>query len=458
MKFKNWILILLVLFSTIQICVKTSAAESSISGIYSVTDETVIHSIQTSSGQQITPVTEQNIGKFYPDAELFSVTCPNVVAGKEYAIFIVYGTGKPSQKNTVYVDQKTANENNVTFSNISPKELADGQYHIYVTGGGRSLNTEDPLATFAYREAAPYTLTVCANSEKDDCAVKLCLWKNGKKIVENTSTDASAIFQCAHLAAGSYTLTIEKSGYVAYSESVTLSDNKVLEITLYKQGDIDGNRSALNKNYGVLDMQCLYTFLSENRNEGQIANEIYFKRIADVNDDGFVNILDYQCLYDLICNHTEQPIDYSKYGTDALELSSLTSDNIFLIEATPSSDGTRIDLSITLTGAVKLCGFDMTLHYDNNIFALTALDTEKDLPITFDRQDNKGVVSFNYANAKNITKSKTILTANFIVKDPVDNSSVFWLSPEEVAMIGDNSLDPVAAPYLCTYRIVGNVN
>ena len=49
----------------------------------------------------------------------------------------------------------------------------------------------------------------------------------------------------------------------------------------------------------VLDMACLYTYLSTGENEGQL-NAGTFAAIADVNGDGSINILDYQALYEMV--------------------------------------------------------------------------------------------------------------------------------------------------------------
>ena len=60
------------------------------------------------------------------------------------------------------------------------------------------------------------------------------------------------------------------------------------------EGDLNGDGAA-----DVLDMACLYTYLSTGENEGTL-NEEYFAAVADVNGDGSVNILDYQALYEIV--------------------------------------------------------------------------------------------------------------------------------------------------------------
>ena len=61
-------------------------------------------------------------------------------------------------------------------------------------------------------------------------------------------------------------------------------------------GDINGCASEWG-DVDVTDMACLYTLLSTGSYDGQIKDEEYTTRVADVNGDGMINILDYQRLY-----------------------------------------------------------------------------------------------------------------------------------------------------------------
>ena len=61
------------------------------------------------------------------------------------------------------------------------------------------------------------------------------------------------------------------------------------------EGDLNGNGTM-----DVIDMACLYTYLSTGANTGDIEDEDYFQAVADVNGDGSINILDYQKLYEMV--------------------------------------------------------------------------------------------------------------------------------------------------------------
>lgn len=96
---------------------------------------------------------------------------------------------------------------------------------------------------------------------------------------------------------GQYTLEVSKPGYVTHSISVNtaaIADTFAVELVMV--GDINGCASEWG-DVDVTDMACLYTLLSTGSYDGQIKDEEYTKRVADVNGDGMINILDYQRLY-----------------------------------------------------------------------------------------------------------------------------------------------------------------
>lgn len=100
-----------------------------------------------------------------------------------------------------------------------------------------------------------------------------------------------------NIAPGQYTLEVSKPGYVTHSVSVdtaAIADTFAVELVMV--GDINGCASEWG-DVDVTDMACLYTLLSTGSYDGQIKDEEYMKRVADVNGDGMINILDYQRLY-----------------------------------------------------------------------------------------------------------------------------------------------------------------
>lgn len=108
---------------------------------------------------------------------------------------------------------------------------------------------------------------------------------------------AGEVAAITNIAPGRYTLEASKPGYVTHSVSVdaaTITDTLAVELVMV--GDINGCATKWG-DVDVTDMACLYTLLSTGNYDGQIKDEEYMKRVADVNGDGTINILDYQRLY-----------------------------------------------------------------------------------------------------------------------------------------------------------------
>lgn len=108
---------------------------------------------------------------------------------------------------------------------------------------------------------------------------------------------AGEVAAITNIAPGRYTLEASKPGYVTHSVSVdtaTITDTLAVELVMV--GDINGCATKWG-DVDVTDMACLYTLLSTGNYDGQIKDEEYMKRVADVNGDGIINILDYQRLY-----------------------------------------------------------------------------------------------------------------------------------------------------------------
>lgn len=77
-----------------------------------------------------------------------TVTYSAAVNGKEYLVIVTEGGGTPTEDNIVYIDQKTAGSNGVTF-NVYPKLLTNAVYSVRISSNasnGITVLTE--VATF----------------------------------------------------------------------------------------------------------------------------------------------------------------------------------------------------------------------------------------------------------------------------------------------------------------------
>ena len=118
------------------------------------------------------------------------------------------------------------------------------------------------------------------------------------------------------IGAGTYTLRVDGGGCVAWEMPVALSDDRGsanVACLLLRIGDVNGDGTgAEDALQCTLDLQTLYDYLALRQVPGSFCdsadaarNELlvrYFLRLADVNEDGQVDILDYQRLYLLARN------------------------------------------------------------------------------------------------------------------------------------------------------------
>ena len=129
--------------------------------------------------------------------------------------------------------------------------------------------------------------------------------------------DGGFLLSGLRIGAGTYTLRVDGGGCVAWEMPVALSDDSgSADITclLLRTGDINGDGTgAEDALQCALDLQALYDYLALGQVPGSFRDSAdaarndllgdYFLRLADVNEDGQVNILDYQRLYLLARNN-----------------------------------------------------------------------------------------------------------------------------------------------------------
>lgn len=128
--------------------------------------------------------------------------------------------------------------------------------------------------------------------------------------------DGGFLLSGLRIGAGTYTLRVDGGGCVAWEMPVALSDDSGsanVACLLLRIGDVNGDGTgAEDALQCTLDLQTLYDYLALRKVPGSFCdsadaarNELlvrYFLRLADVNEDGQVDILDYQRLYLLARN------------------------------------------------------------------------------------------------------------------------------------------------------------
>lgn len=132
----------------------------------------------------------------------------------------------------------------------------------------------------------------------------------------NVRADGGFLLSGLRIGAGTYTLRVDGGGCVAWEMPVALSDDSGsanVACLLLRIGDVNGDGTgAEDALQCTLDLQTLYDYLALRQVPGSFCdsadaarNELlvrYFLRLADVNEDGQVDILDYQRLYLLARN------------------------------------------------------------------------------------------------------------------------------------------------------------
>ena len=128
--------------------------------------------------------------------------------------------------------------------------------------------------------------------------------------------DGGFLLSGLRIGAGTYMLRVDGGGCVAWEMPVALSDDSGsanVACLLLRIGDVNGDGAgAEDALQCTLDLQTLYDYLALRQVPGSFCdsadaarNELlvrYFLRLADVNEDGQVDILDYQRLYLLARN------------------------------------------------------------------------------------------------------------------------------------------------------------
>lgn len=282
-------------------CVSVWADEPEDSGMYNITGE-VISAIRTANGKAVDATNPTGYdGNYYPGAARFTVTCPGVQAGREYVVFVVKGSGTPTDANIVYINQQTAgSDGTVTFDNVFPSSLLEDTYNVYVTGAGRNLNT--PLATFLYHVAQSFALrlNLMGISAND---VIIILQRNSADVDADSTANGDAV-SFPQVPSGSYVLRVtDKSGaLLPFANTIDLTKDLDVKVPLVAPGDLNGAFESTGKRVGAGDMQALFEFLSGDKSTSPIftANREYFESACDINGDKAVDILDYQALYEQI--------------------------------------------------------------------------------------------------------------------------------------------------------------
>ena len=98
------------------------------------------------------------------------------------------------------------------------------------------------------------------------------------------------------IANGNYSVTISRKGYVSAAVKAAVADNAISlseELTMIRRGNVNGVNDV-----EITDVQCLYEYLATRVPMGAFQDDpALLRQVGDVNEDGILNILDFEALY-----------------------------------------------------------------------------------------------------------------------------------------------------------------
>ena len=129
--------------------------------------------------------------------------------------------------------------------------------------------------------------------------VSIRIFQGDSQIVQKESVDGN--YQIDSLVPGSYTMELSKEGCVPYQCTFAVGEDgttTTLDAVLVARGNINGV-SVGDADIEITDLACLYQYLVANdRSQSSISDETYYLAVADVNEDGTVDVYDLQRLYE----------------------------------------------------------------------------------------------------------------------------------------------------------------
>ncbi len=256
------------------------------------------------AGQQMSVDVDDNTTyddiTMYPDSDRLRVTFTGAVADKQYFIMLSRGAEKSTSAALFYVNQLsgsaiqnftvnssllTADEPVLTLWLIS-EDSNDDAVSVSMSYLAGTAHYKEPVAVVGHTVSG--TVTSYGDAEN---AVTISLKSEDTVVASTTAIGNSANYSLEGIADGTYTLVVEKASNVSrtYAISVT-GDDFVQNLSINLKGDVN-NDGAVD----ILDYQRLYSHLDGSN----LITDSYQLVIANVNSDAesAVDILDYQRLY-----------------------------------------------------------------------------------------------------------------------------------------------------------------
>ena len=194
-----------------------------------------------------------------------------------------------------------------TALNLLDCDQCESLQKITLGQKGLILTTEGCPDTLEITLASGGTPAVLQGTLKAGVSTPLCMTLldaagNVISAADDLFTDPRTPFSYTLYAGDAEASSIEfaAEGYVPHRYAVAdITAGK--DAMLLRRGNVNGTPEGNGEDIGTADMQCLYEYLSAEALPGTLANDApYFQAVADCNNDGELDILDYQALYEMI--------------------------------------------------------------------------------------------------------------------------------------------------------------
>ena len=120
-----------------------------------------------------------------------------------------------------------------------------------------------------------------------------------------------------------------------------------------------------------------------------------------------------------------------------------TASNIFYISSQTVSPGGTVTVSLRLTGAVHLCGFDLQLLYDGNALEYVSSDSELAFDVIANHVASGHYIRLNFGSKNIKTTGGDIIKVTFKVRDTQTVPTVISLRPISVISIDPNDANKI---------------
>ena len=164
---------------------------------------------------------------------------------------------------------------------------------------GAANSTAASFAASKGYNFVPLQLFGTISGDGGTAPVSIRIFQGDSQIVQKESVDGN--YQIDSLVPGSYTMELSKEGCVPYQCTFAVGEDgttTTLDAVLVARGNINGV-SVGDADIEITDLACLYQYLVANdRSQSSISDETYYLAVADVNEDGTVDVYDLQRLYE----------------------------------------------------------------------------------------------------------------------------------------------------------------